>query len=508
MCINASILLVAISSAMPFAARFGGRDIAVHEARVSAVPFNQVWAGFQRPKSQTKIAHFVSFDVAAPGDLELTLPECAPEDVRIFPLSRRNRLVRDGRRMAVFVDGPEQFVVDLAGETLHVFANPPFRHKHVAGELYFGPGVHDVGAIVPESGQTVCIDEGAVVYGGIFVGRKSNVRVVGRGIVDSSRLRRLDGGGDEAVDGDMRLSKVLTRFGLGRGECGDVLAQTCFCAYASTNVTVEGVVFRDAPVWAVIVRNGCRGVSLDNVKLIGMWRYNSDGIDVCASEDTRIANTFVRSFDDCIVARGASLLGETGDLRNLTVENCVLWCDWGKNLEIWAGSQPCLIDNVAYRRCMLVNVSHTAYSTTTWYGAKPTRIQNVVVEDLEVDIDGERPLPLLSSFRTDRYPGGRQKKVAIVSVDCGKLGRNLGNQQFGEPADMSEYDIVYSNITVRDIRVLGASDVARVARIGSDVPPFRIERLCVENVPDVSFEVKGGVDLVRPLPMTSPCPPQ
>jgi hypothetical protein len=39
-------------------------------------------------------------------------------------------------------------------------------------------------------------------------------------------------------------------------------------------------------------------VDISNYKLIGLWRYNSDGIEICNSEDVTIRDSFVRSFDD------------------------------------------------------------------------------------------------------------------------------------------------------------------------------------------------------------------
>ena len=81
-------------------------------------------------------------------------------------------------------------------------------------------------------------------------------------------------------------------------------------AYDCENLTIDGIIIRDAMLWTVIVRNHCRKVLIDNIKIIGQWRYNSDGIDICASEDVVVRNSFIRAFDDCFIARGAYLEGE------------------------------------------------------------------------------------------------------------------------------------------------------------------------------------------------------
>ena len=46
----------------------------VYQARVSAVPINQVWPGYQRPIDQTEIASFAYWDMAAPVSLRI---DCA-----------------------------------------------------------------------------------------------------------------------------------------------------------------------------------------------------------------------------------------------------------------------------------------------------------------------------------------------------------------------------------------------------------------------------------------------
>ena len=43
-----------------------GQAVPVHACRVSAVPFNQVWPGYQRPLDQTELAGFAFWDMAGP----------------------------------------------------------------------------------------------------------------------------------------------------------------------------------------------------------------------------------------------------------------------------------------------------------------------------------------------------------------------------------------------------------------------------------------------------------
>lgn len=106
---------------------------------------------------------------------------------------------------------------------------------------------------------------------------------------------------------------------------------------------VEGVILCDASMWCCTFF-GCDSVEVDNVKIVGQWRYNSDGIDVVNSSRVRVRNCFVRSFDDALVVKGLTQnSGEPetvfiGDrpVEDVTFERCVVWCDWGRGMVIGA----------------------------------------------------------------------------------------------------------------------------------------------------------------------------
>ena len=106
-----------------------------------------------------------------------------------------------------------------------------------------------------------------------------------------------------------------------KGLRASVLCQDC---------EVAGVITRDSSTFAYIVAN-CDRVNCEWIKTIGMWRYNSDGIDLYNSRHVRIANGFFRDFDDCIVLKGIKGWDRSNQ-HHITVTGCTVWCDWGSAL--------------------------------------------------------------------------------------------------------------------------------------------------------------------------------
>ncbi len=488
---TAALAALAPCDGTAFEVRWEGRPVAVHPARVSKVPMNQVWNGYQRPVEQTEVASFVSFDMAGSGSLEIF--PCAGDgdgEPVIVPLSFKPSIRRDGRKFVVNVDRPRQFAVCFGRDApaLHVFANPPLEATHGANEIVFGPGEHHVGVLAPRSGQTVRIEEGAVVYGAILIAHAHDVKIVGRGIVDGSFLGR--------SDRSSAVYRAAVAAGLPDTPYGAEMAVTTFTSAWSTNVLVEGVTFRNPPRWTMIVRAQSKNVTIDNVKIVGCWRYNADGINACASENVTIRNSFIRSFDDCIVARGAYLDCEEGPTRNILAENCVLWCDWGKNLEVWAGHKPCLIENVTYRNMTCAKVGTAiACDVTTWFGSNDTRIRNIAFENIELDF----ALPRLSEYyqrsaEDVKYDGGEMRSCTVFMVNSVKHGRNMGNQKFVAARDLGQFHAWYENITFSKIRLLG--EVPSKVRGCIDATP---SSLVVEGVKldeiaeEVKVEIRGNV---------------
>ena len=450
--------------------RFAGRALKVERCRVSAVPFNRVWPGCQRSMDQTRLSSFVGFDVPeGGGTLDVDFGANAPESARIRPFSHAQP-VRRGGVWSVNLDRPEQFVVEFdGGGELHVFADPPWLDvADGPNVLRFGPGEHHPGAIIPKSGDTIVIERGATVHGNLVLTGVDDVTVVGRGILDGSRRPRVDldyvGSRHLAEVGD-KLGGVQVFSGrLDEWGTAPVFAMKC------CNLKIDGITFRDAPRWTMNISH-CEGVDIRNAKLIGMWRYNSDGIDICSSRDAVVADSFVRSFDDCVIARPP--------FRNMLVTNCVLWCDWGQNMKIQHAQLPSVMENLVFADVKAIEVCALLSSVTTRYGSTNCVIRNVSYRNIEVDAPPSRLGSMFQGKDAWRHDGRISESLTLLNVYAYALGIPTPNQGTPIPVDEDLLRFLYENIEMSDVAVY----VAPGRRV-DDVAPYGVQcsvRTCAKN---------------------------
>ena len=341
-----------------FSVRVNGLEAFVYQARVSAMPVNQVWPGYQRPLDQTELASFAYFDTTGPVQVEI-ISRKPIENVTIRPRSYGIQASVTGQTISFQLEKPCQVVVEVNDwhNALHLFANPLETVVPSPDESkvrYFGPGVHEAGLITLHTDETLYIAAGAVVYGYVRAEKADNVRILGRGVLDASKVDRSAGG-----------AMIVLRE----------------CAHAQ----IEGIILRDPHVWTVMP-TGCRDVRISNIKLIGLWRYNADGIDVVNSQDVLVEDCFVRSFDDSLVVKGLDHYDHYErfgpEVRNIVWRNCVVWNDWGRGLEIGAETQAPVMENILFQNCDVVHFVHRAMDIQ--HGDRAL-VRDVRFEDIRVE---------------------------------------------------------------------------------------------------------------------------
>lgn len=391
-----------------YAVKINGMYADTNTARVSAAPINRRWPGHQRDVSQSEPVQFISLAADEPVYFEITpnLP-FDPGNIKIRPRSLNiTPDVSDGT-IRFTLSKPAYFTVEAYGrnKALHVFVDKISEYNLDISDsnvIYFGVGEHDVGHIRLNSGQTLFIDEGAVVYARVDALDAENIKILGNGILDNSRnkeeiLFEASVEDNEAqVNNAKRVSAV----------------QFEYCA----NILVDGITIRDSLMYNIRPL-ACDGLEIRNVKIIGCWRYNSDGIDMHNCTNVHIDNCFIRTYDDCICAKGFDCFydgdvakaveeamyrnGKAYDVfKNLLVENCVLWNDWGKCLEIGAETRADEMFDIKFRNCEVI---HVVGSVLDCMNVDYADVHDVSYENIYIETDEVIPSPMYQRKETDVY---------------------------------------------------------------------------------------------------------
>lgn len=313
----------------------------------------------------------------------------------VRPLSRNITPSVSNNTIEFFVDKPGAFTIEPDGRearVLHLFANPMMerQQKEDEGVIYYGPGEHVVNTIKLQSNQTLFVDGGAVLYFDTFE-NDSIYRYEGRER-ETIQLKRYDHG-IEAIKarnikikgrGIIDFSRVTEKY----GRKNPIHINNC------ENVEIEGVIIRGANCWhATIYRS--KNVVIDNLKEIA-WGFNTDGINIVLSQDVHIKNCFMRQRDDGIIMKSM----DTGNMdafinevaqpqtttSNVTVEDCVIWSDWGYALGVtYETRMP--INNITFKNCDIIHATHATedQGVIGVLVADSSRVTNVKFENITIE---------------------------------------------------------------------------------------------------------------------------
>lgn len=433
-----------------FDIKINGVDVTPDTARVSAMPFNRRWPGHQRSLEQTELVNFVSMAMDEPVTFEIK-PKIPFTSVKIRP----KRLgitpdVTDGV-IRFTLDKPAYFTVEPYGRhnALHIFADPMVDYGvdiHDENVLYFGKGFHEVGNIKLQSNQTLFLDEGAVVYACVEAMDAENIRILGRGILDNSHNKEVILYEANAVANNSAITNAIRKHTI----------QLEYC----TNVLIDGITIRDSLVYN-IRPVGCKDFTVKNVKIIGNWRYNSDGIDMHNCINVLLENCFLRTFDDAICVKGFDCYYE-GDVeaavkaamyrngkaydvfKNVHVTGCTIWNDWGWSLEIGAETRAEEICNILFENCDIIHSSGCALDSGNIDYAD---VHDLVYRDIYVDFDDEIPCCHIQLSDDDKYEY-HQPQLALHPI---LLSSYVGyHHEYSAGGTRRGYnrDIVFENIHV------------------------------------------------------------
>ena len=391
-----------VDECMDYEVYVNGVKVPLNTARVSAYPFNRRWPGHQRQIDQTELVNFLSMESDKEVELKI-VPKIPSYAVRIRPRELEGQAKTDANGViTIRVNGAAQFTVEPYGRNraLHVFIDPVSEYnvdKTDKNVLYYGAGEHDVGDIYLKSGQTLFIDEGAVVYATVYSLHTENIKILGRGILDNSKNKE----------------KILYETNCEGNEAAvdNVEREHAINFVCCKNVEIDGITIRDALVYNIDSMS-CENIHINDIKIIGCWRFNSDGVHFSNCTCGSLTNSFVRTYDDSICVRGFAnyeydrFLNDEKEedlsfvCQDILIKNCVVWNDWGKCLQVGTETFAKEIKNVTFEGCKLI---HTMAIALAIWLVDNAKVHDIAFKDIAVEYDDYCLKPAIQNKDEDIY---------------------------------------------------------------------------------------------------------
>ncbi|HVG16829.1 MAG TPA: glycosyl hydrolase family 28 protein, partial [Chitinophagaceae bacterium] len=390
-------------------------------------------------------AAYCAFDFIGNADIIIK----ANRDIKwvdVRPLSANIRVSFKDSVIRLRLAKPQQLSIEVNGSIkmpLFLFANapelsrPPKTDKNV---IYFEGGkIHYPGIINVSSNQTVYIEEGAVVVGVIKAKGATNVKILGRGVLDGTYNIRFNDSLIKNLHNDTAMLRSMKgsyqRF-LEFIECSDVL--------------IEGITLHNSTTWQVVPIN-CTNVRIRNIKIISD-QASDDGIDIVRCKKVTITNCFIRTKDDNVVVKAHLDYPATFGVDEVSVTDCTFWnALWGNSIEIGFELNASEIKNITFRNIDIIHVE--AGAAISIHNAGAGNVKNIIFDDIRIE-DARQKLFDFAIFRSVYSEDGtRDPEVRRRFYLNGAWDGVLK-----VPADQKTYHAQFrgsvSNILLKNIRVV------------------------------------------------------
>lgn len=333
-------------------------------------------------------ASMTYFDFEGDVEVSVTYNKGPIKTARIRPLSYNIVPNIQGNTLTFKLSQARNLSVEVNGDifhNLHLFANPIDNFVPDQNDpdlIYFGPGIHQIPnkKLVVPSNKTVYLAGGSVLVGQISLDSVSNVKILGRGIVEQ----------------EIRLGIHIAN---------------------SKNVKVEGVFASQC------LTGGSEDIEINNVKTISFFGWG-DGMNVMASNNVLFDGVFIRSSDDCTTVY-ATRKGFKGGCKNITMKNSTLWADVAHPIQVGThGStqNPDVLENLKYINIDILDHKEMQidYQGCLSLNAGDSNlIKNVVFEDIRVEDFRQGQLVNLRVFYNSKYctsPGRGIEDVLFKNI--------------------------------------------------------------------------------------------
>lgn len=432
-----------------------GEQCEVRECRVSAIPYNRAWPGKQRAFNQSESAGFISFSADEEVEIKVKRKKSFGTAM-IRPLSKNVNVDVVGEEVRFKLKEHGQYVLEFGDShnVLHIFFNEIKEYPNAeSATMYFGPGMHFPGVITLRDNDTVYIDEEAVVFGSINSLGAKKVKIFGGGVIDNSTEERIT------------------------EHCYENFTKGTFRIYNCENIDVSDIILTNSSTWAMSMFN-CNNVHIDNVKIVGHWRYNTDGIDIVNSENVYINNCFIRTFDDAISIK--AIYDHPKPIQNIIIDGCVMWTGWSKTCDIGLETAGVEYKNITYRNCDLIHNSGGAMCVNNGCYAE---MHDILYENMNVEFQNDTMLQIIQREDDQEYDAkGATEPARLIRISTKPFAtrrKNIdGPERVIYEKQGSIHDVLFKNINV----YTEDEEVKPIILIETDNTDKEIKNISLEHI--------------------------
>jgi hypothetical protein len=391
-------------------------------------------------------AAYCSFDMSGPVDITIK----ANRDIKwvdVRPKIAGIKPVFKDSAITLRLTKPVQLSIELNGSIkspLFIFANPTEVNKPNRNDqnvIYFEGGkIHYPGIINVKSNQTVYIEGGAVVVGVIKAKAASNIKVLGRGVLDGTYNVRLN---DSIVKASANDTSLLRNM---KGSYNRFV-ELIDC----DKVTLDGITLHNSTTWQVVPIN-TNNIRINNIKIVSD-QASDDGIDVVRSTKVKIENSFIRTKDDCVVIKAHLNYPKSEPVDDVLVQDCTFWnALWGNGIEIGFELNAAEIKNIVFRNIDIIHIE--AGAAISIHNAGSGHVKNVTFENIRIE-DARQKLFDFAIFRSQYSEDGtkdpeERRRLYLNGAWDGVLKVPAADKAAHASFRGNISDIVLKNISVTD----------------------------------------------------------
>lgn len=445
-----------------FYVTINGQAAECYQSRCSKVPFNKVFDDeMQRNIDQTELLGHICFE--ADEEVRIEVESRKPfSRALVRPLAKNVAVKTEANKASFLLKEPGQYCLELDDEhtCLCIFFNPirSFEERSYYTH-YFAAGNYFVGVLDLKSNDKVYIDKDAVVYGSIYAKDADNIVIEGYGTVNGCVISRVDTG-------------FFNR--------GNLMFENC------RNIRINGVILQDSAFWVSSFFN-CENIEIDNIKITGQWRFNTDGIDLVNCRNVTVKNSFLHTFDDTLVIKAYSQFDDVTieTVENIVVQNCVMWCNWGRTLEIGIETVAKEYRNIRFSDCDLIHNSAAAIDIQNGNCAV---IHDVIAENINVEFQASTLPEVYQSTNDMKYNGdGKIGMPYLIWIDNHKYASYICDEAAMEKLNAYTDDAnVFGrikDIVIRNVNVYAEAGLPKFKiKLWSEDPNGSFENIVIENI--------------------------